>query len=736
MRKVLLLSLFLLFEVSCSEALSEGRTTVLLDGIWGFEQTEKAFPPERFTRRIPVPGLIHLSEPAIEQQDTLLTKDYKPRYNWYRRSLQVPAGLQNRHAVISLLKSKYVTRVYVNGMDVGGSMACYTPIDLPITHALRFGEQNEILVRVEDRAWLPSAAAGSTDKEKIAYLPGIWDDVSVSFTGRFRIHRVLILPSLSKGSVTAKLLLRSFYPAQIQYGDPMGDPCRMTVVIREKATGKAVSAPVDRVITAKRDNLTELAVDVPLHGSRPWTPDDPFLYTAELTLYDKADMSDRVSASFGMRDFERRGKHFYLNGKKLILRGTNITLHRFFEDPECESLPWDRAWVKKLLCDIPKALHWNAMRICVGIAPQFWYDIADESGLLLQNEWLYWQNHGWDEQIRAEYTDWVWSDGNHPSVAIWDAINENWDPFIGNVLIPDLKKLDPTRIWDAGYMTSEHMTLDEMDEPHPYRVGGWRPNFEEYYTKNPYSLGDLHDWPPEWQKTLDSSAAQLANEYGWIWLWRDGRPAKLTEKNFAFYLGKDASPEECRELQAYWLQLQTEWLRCERSLAGVLSFCYLTNNYGFTGDWFIGAVKDLQPGPTLDWFAHCFAPTAVFIHLVDERYTKHLAPHPPGSELLFNLVGVNDRDHAVGRRVSVRLLDASGREVRGHFLPISIPAHGRRYIPTRLVLPQKSGGYLILAEYYPSLRENPPPVISRRYIKVGQMDKYTFYDYKPERLKY
>ena len=37
-------------------------------------------------------------------------------------------------------------------------------------------------------------------------------------------------------------------------------------------------------------------------------------------------------------------------------------------------------------------MHWNAMRICVGLVPDFWYDIADEHGLLLQNEWNYWQN--------------------------------------------------------------------------------------------------------------------------------------------------------------------------------------------------------------------------------------------------------------------------------------------------------------------------------------------------------
>ena len=58
-------------------------------------------------------------------------------------------------------------------------------------------------------------------------------------------------------------------------------------------------------------------------------------------------------------------------------------------------------------------------------------------------------------------------DGSHPSIAIWDAINENWDNYIGGQLIPELKKLDPTRVWDAGYMTGDQMVLDEMDEPHP-----------------------------------------------------------------------------------------------------------------------------------------------------------------------------------------------------------------------------------------------------------------------------
>ena len=711
---------------------AQPRIVIDLNGAWEFEQTEQAFPPEKFTRRIPVPGLIFLAEPRIDQFEAYCSGNYEARYNWYRKSFRVPSGLEHLKAVLTILKSKYVTQVYLNGVDLGRSIACYTPVEFPATGAIRFGQENELLVCLGDRERLPGRAAGSTDKEKVTYWPGIWDDVYLSFTGSFRLNRVLMLPSVEQEKVTAKLLLRNFFPAQRQYGESMSDTCRVEITIREKKSGKPAGNPVVHTQTVKRDNITELMIDLPMQGARPWSPEDPFLYTATVVLFDdRGIVSDRIDIDFGMRDFGRKGRYFSLNGRKYILRGTNITLHRFFEDPECRALPWDRRWVKRLLDEIPQKLNWNAMRICVGIAPKFWYDIADEAGLLLQNEWLYWQNHGWDDQIRAEYTDWVWSDGSHPSIVIWDAINENWDPFIGNVLIPELKALDPTRIWDAGYMTSEHMTLDEMDEPHPYMVFGHRKDLKETLDRSPYPLGDLHYWPDHWRIKLGSSAAQLVNEYAWIWLWRNGSPAKLTVNTFAYYLGEKAAPEERRQLQAYWFQLQTEWLRCERSLAGVLGFCYLTNDFGFTGDWFVGRVAGLKPGPTLKWIKHCFAPTAVFIDLQDSRYTKHVPPYEPGSRLTFNLVGVNDRQERTTGRVVLRILDSRGRESQSKTIPVDIPAYGKQYVPASLSLPRQGGGYLLLAEFTPEGEKGNNPVISRRYLRVEGKDRYEFFDFEP-----
>src|SRR5665648_128929 len=717
------------------------RTVINLNGTWQFDQTINAFPPVKFTRTIPVPGLVHMAVPKIEDYDKFFKRagkveakdqhnlyniDYTPRYSWYRKSVLIPKNLEGKEGMITIKKSQYVTQIYVNRIDMGTSMACYTPVEFPITNALKFGAENEILIKVGDRVWLPSEAAGGTDKEKEHYLPGIWDDVLISFTGKVRVNRLLVLPSVAGKKVTVKAQLRNLSPAQIFYGDAMSDSVTLDISIAEKLTGKVVASKSGR-FAAKRDNLSEAILEIPVKEFTNWSPDKPFLYTARATLKTDKGVSDEISKQFGMRDFTRKGKFFYLNGEKIILRGTNVTLQRFFEDPDCGNLVWDKEWVKKLLVDYPKKLNWNMMRICVGIAPDFWYDIADEYGLMFQNEWLYWQNHGWDDQIRKEYTDWVWTDGNHPSIAIWDAINENTDNYIGNKLIPELKKLDNTRIWDAGYMTGDQMGQDEMDEPHPYQgVVNW---IQPGANRDVYPLGDLDYNPKINQEMNNASSAQLVNEYGWIWLWRNGSPSKLTVEVYEHYLGKNSTPEQNWELQAYWMQLETEWLRSNPNIAGVLAFCYLANNYGYTGDWFAGNIKDLKPTPTLGWFQHAFAPAGTFINLTDERYVRMTKPHEPGSTMLFNLAGINNLNKTVIGTVKMKLFNAKGKSVSDQSIPITLESFLRTDIPVSLTLPAETGGYVLVAEFTP---ENGKPVISRRFLKVGQAASYSYFNLNPK----
>ena len=179
-------------------------------------------------------------------------------------------------------------------------------------------------------------------------------------------------------------------------------------------------------------------------------------------------------------------------------------------------------------------------------------------------------------------------------------------------------------------------------------------------------------------ESIESSAAQLVNEYGWIWLWRNGEPSKLTVDVYKYYLGEHSTADERWALQAYFLELETEWLRSIRQHAGVLAFCYLTNNYGYTGDWFIKNIKNLEPSPTLHWLKHAFAPQSVFINLPDGRYEKHQEVYVAGKILPFTLFAINDKNEEAKGNVKLVMYDAKGVSQVLDERVVSIPAAGEK----------------------------------------------------------
>jgi hypothetical protein len=275
------------------------------------------------------------------------------------------------------------------------------------------------------------------------------------------------------------------------------------------------------------------------------------------------------------------------------------------------------------------------------------------------------------------------------------------------------------------------MKSDEMDEPHPYE--GRIVIAQKGSETTTYPLGNLDYKPQALKMIIEAGVPQLANEYGWIWLWRNGLPSKLTVDVYNYYLGPNSTPEQNREFQAYDIQLETEWLRSEPNLAGVLAFCYLTNNYGYTGDWFTGNIRDLKPAPALQWFTDSFAPSAVFINLTDSRYVKQTVPYNPGGKLSFKLAKINDLAMNVAGKITLLILDSDGKTVSHKSIPVVLAAFDRSALPAEISLPKKAGGYLLLAEFMADGKKEP--VISRRFIKIGTVPEYKYFEMKPVKLK-
>jgi hypothetical protein len=154
----------------------------------------------------------------------------------------------------------------------------------------------------------------------------------------------------------------------------------------------------------------------------------------------------------------------------------------------------------------------------------------------------------------------------------------------------------------------------------------------------------------------------------------------------------------------------------------------LANNYGYTGDWFSGNIKDLKPTPTLDWFQHAFAPAGTFINLADERYVKMKEPQFPGSTLLFNLAGINNNPATASGTVKIKLLDSNGKVVSEQTSAVKLQSYLRTDLPVSITLPTQVGGYLLVAEFTP---ENGSPVLSRRFLKVGEAKEYKYFNLNP-----
>ena len=93
------------------------------------------------------------------------------------------------------------------------------------------------------------------------------------------------------------------------------------------------------------------------------------------------------------------------------MRGSNVCIHRFFEDAARADLPWRPDWVRRLHQTF-RRMHWNSLRYCIGFPPDFWYDIADEEGFLIEDEFPIWLGDGAPEKpvaatIVPQYTEWI-----------------------------------------------------------------------------------------------------------------------------------------------------------------------------------------------------------------------------------------------------------------------------------------------------------------------------------------
>jgi hypothetical protein len=660
------------------------RQVISLNGTWEVAQGSMDSVPETFTRTITVPGLLDMAKPSFQEVGKVSSRR---EAFWYRRTFSVDGPIPEI-ALLKIHKARYTTRVFVNGRLAGDHLPCFTPAYLDVNHLLKGdGFPNEVVIRVgANRETVAAGQPSGWDFETFLYIPGIYDSVELILTHAPYVVNIQTVPDIVREAVDVVV--------EMQAGG-QASGAAMTLSVSEAKSGKLINSKLLPPVDLQPGETKKVSVNIPMKDCRLWSPEDPFLYRLTLSME-----SDAVNVRFGMRNFRFDPKtgRAVLNGKPYFMRGTNATVHRFFEDELRGDLPWRPDWVRRLH-QAYKTMHWNSIRYCIGFPPEAWYDIADEEGFLIQDEFPIWLLSGQGpedpraDKIIPEYTAWMRERWNHPSVVIWDGQNESETDQTG-IAIRAVRDLDlSNRPWENGFGGPQKE--GDCVEAHPYMfIRTWRSEGKE-----PFYLREIADNPGLVRPPDKEGPAIVINEYDWLWIDRAGDPTCLTDRVYESLLGKESTAQQRRKLHARYVAALTEFWRGHRSAAGVLHFCGLTGSRpgdkprpegGATSDDFID-VENLVFEPYFaEYVGDAFNPQGLMLDFWAETLEA-------GSQRTFSVHVINDLDSDWESEVRLYLIrngDSSALTKK----EFAVEPLGKTVLSLEATLPADTGSCTLVAE--------------------------------------
>ena len=693
MKNTVLFFLFLLFFSNCRENVIR-RQVISLNGIWEIAKTDSmtAIPTE-FKAKIEVPGLVDMSRPKIDRQDSVYTNSVY----WYKRSFSVE-DLSAPVVELKINKSAYHTWVFLNKKLVGENVYNFTPslFDLkPFLNAVSM--ENELIIAVGCRNNLPDTVVNGNDFEKRKFTPGIYDDVKLILSGYPFISNVHTVPDVKNEKIRVVAEIKSI---------PGASRIEVSYLVREAVSKKVIVQGNINQIIKSGTQLQSADFTVTMAGCKLWTPENPFLYDLELST-----SGDNSKTRFGMRTFGvcRDSAIFLLNNKPYYLRGTNVCIFRFFEDPERGALPWNPQWVGKLHSQF-KEMNWNSIRYCIGFPPEKWYETADSLGILIQDEFPVWtggkggfgkfQGRISAKQLSVEYRDWMRERWNHPCVAVWDAQNESVNDTTGKA-IKLVRPLDLSNLpWDNGWASP--VSENDAIEAHPYLFfryfDGKNPS-EEGYLKDLFSTirlpnNDPNDFNPRPNGQRYHNPV-IVNEYSWLWLNRDGTTTTLTDRVYRIIFPEAITKDQKFEACAKNTAILTEYWRAYRKCAGIMHFCGLGYSRsgkprGQTSDNFTD-IKMLTFEPHfVKYVKPAFNPVGLMIELWEKSYV-------PGSKISIPVHVFNDTEEEWKGSVKLSVF-SEGKNLSVQNMQTILNKFEVKVIGFKMEMPLIKGNYQVEAE--------------------------------------
>ena len=351
--------------------------------------------------------------------------DFHPAV-WYRRRVRVPDDFSGARAVLHFGAVDHDATVWADGVEVGRHRGGFSGFSVDLGDAAVAGSEVTVVVRARDRRDGVQARGKQSRRYEnhdcdYTRTTGIWQTVWLEAVPPASMGRPRTTPDVDASS---------FWFEVPVHRAPAG--ARLEIAVSDDAGGVVTGTTGCGAGTAARVALT-----LPSDRVRPWSPDDPFLYSVRFTLRDVTGaVLDEAAGYAGLRSVSIRGTDVLINGEPVFQR---LVLDQGYYRRGVLTAPTDA----DLVADIELAVSagFNGARLHQKVFEERYLYHADRLGYLVWGEFADWgcltrEEPGEDgQQPTSSYlTQWLEvleRDHSHPSIVGWCPLNETRQ-FIGD----------------------------------------------------------------------------------------------------------------------------------------------------------------------------------------------------------------------------------------------------------------------------------------------------------------
>ena len=479
MRPSIIVVLFwLIITTSCRQSYKDYNESIDLSGTWKFQLdsanqgiTEKWFN-EEFRDSVQLPGTTDENKKGIFKNEQALERLSRVWYwkgaAWYQKEVTIPENWAGKNVKLLLERTKD-TYVWFDDVNCGYENTLSAPQYFDLSKAITPGK-HRITILVDNAKLPPVGPSHAVDERTQTNWNGIVGKIELQMTDPVWIDEVQTYPDLENNSVTVRVTIKNISGQEV------------SGQLLVNAESWNVENPVQ--FNNHREDISGIGgeklveFEYKFDQEAPlWDEFDPALI--KLSMIFSANNNDAAYNSskqvdFGMRQFTRKGKFIYINGKRVFLRGrTDSANYPLTGYPPMTKEEWIEMFRQLKSYGIN---HWRYHSWC---PPQAALMAADEVGVYLQPE-LPNKRSGMDsksmeyEQVRKIYNiDYLEVDtarvnmnlkdylqkegelifkyfGNHPSFTMFTLGNELGRNEGMYELVAHFKKIDPRRLYAQG----------------------------------------------------------------------------------------------------------------------------------------------------------------------------------------------------------------------------------------------------------------------------------------------